>query len=310
MKKISIVIPCYNEKDNVSLMANSLKDLFADTLKKYDYEIIYIDNGSNDGTTEELKKICKNNKKIKAIFNIRNFGVFNSSHYAILQSTGDCTILLACDFQDPIELIPTFIEHWNDGYKIVVGVKEQSDENAIVYRLRSVYYNMLKKLSNIDIIRHFTGFGLYDKSFVELLRQLDDSTPFLRGMVAEYGYDIKKVSYKQPQRKRGKSHNSFSDLYDATMLSFTTYTTSGLRIVTIAGFIIGITSFIIGLVYLFLKLKYWYTFNAGTAPILVGMFFLGGIILISLGLIGEYVISINRRSMHRPLVIEKERINF
>lgn len=310
MKKISVVIPCYNELDNISPIVKSLVETFKNDLNKYDYEIIFIDNASNDGTIEQIKKECKKNKKIKAILNIKNFGAFNSPYYAMLQSSGDCTILMACDFQDPVEVIPQFVKEWENGHKIVVGVKDRSDENPLMYHFRTIYYNMLKRLSNVNIIRHFTGFGLYDKEFIELLSHLDDSTPFLRGIVGEYGYDVKTISFKQPQRKSGKSHNSFSDLYDAAMLSFTAYTTSGLRIVTITGLIIGITSFIIGLIYLFYKLKHWYTFNAGMAPILVGMFFLGGVIMISLGLIGEYVISINRRSMHRPLVVEKERINF
>ena len=310
MKKISVLIPCFNEVDNVEPISKDITDLFKSKLKKYQYEIVFIDNDSKDGTKEKIREICKKNKKIKAIFNVRNFGAFNSPYYGLMQTDGDCTIMMACDYQDPVDMIPDFVREWENGYKIVVGVKDHSKENPIVYSLRSIYYYLLGKLSNVDIIRHFTGFGLYDREFINILRQIDDSTPFLRGIVAEFGYDIKKITFEQPLRKAGKTHNSISDLYDATMLSFTAYTTLGLRIVTIVGFVVGVISFIIGLIYLIYKLKYWYTFNAGMAPILVGIFFLGGIIMITLGLIGEYVISINRRSMHRPLVVERERINF
>ena len=310
MKKISVVIPTYNEADNITLMADRLVRMFSDELKNYQYEILFIDNDSKDGSKDIIRNICKKNKNIKAIFNIKNFGAFNSPYYGLMQTSGDCAILMACDFQDPVELIPDFVKEWENGHKIVVGVKNKSQENKIVYTLRSMYYDLLKKLSNVNIIRHFTGFGLYDKEFIELMASLNDATPFLRGVVAEYGYNIKQIEFEQPKRLSGTSHNSFSDLYDGAMLSFTTYTSLGLRIVTIAGFIIGLISFIIGLIYLIYKLIYWYSFNAGMAPVLVGMFFLGGIVLISLGLVGEYVIAINRRSINRPLVIEKERINF
>lgn len=310
MKKISILIPCFNEVGNVEPISNDIAEMFNNELKNYKYEIVFIDNDSNDGTKEKIREICKKNKKVKAIFNIRNFGAFNSPYYGLMQTDGDCTIMMACDYQDPLYLIPEFIKEWENGYKIVVGVKDRSKENPIIYLLRTIYYNTLKKLSNVNIIRHFTGFGLYDKEFIDILRRIDDSTPFLRGVVAEYGYDIKEIPFEQPLRKSGTTHHNLSGLYDAAMLSFTAYTTLGLRIVTITGFVIGIISFIIGLIYLIYKLIHWYTFNAGMAPILVGMFFLGGVVLITLGLIGEYVISINRRSMHRPLVVEKERINF
>ena len=310
MKKISILIPTYDEVDNIPLITDKLVKMFSDELNNYQYEIIFIDNNSQDGSKDIIRKICKENKNIKAIFNIKNFGAFNSPYYGLTQTSGDCSILMACDLQDPVELIPTFVKEWENGHKIVVGVKNKSKENKVVYVLRSIYYDLLNKSSNVNIIRHFTGFGLYDKEFIQLMASLKDPTPFLRGVVAEYGYDIKEVEFEQPTRTHGQSHNSFFDLYDGAMLSFTTYTSLGLRIVTIVGFIIGLISFVIGLIYLVYKLLYWYSFDAGMAPVLVGMFFLGGVILISLGLIGEYVIAINRRSINRPLVIEQERINF
>ena len=310
MKKISIVIPTYDEKDNILAISNDVINLFSNELKEYNYELLFIDNNSSDGTQDIIRNICKKNKKVKAIFNTKNFGAFNSPYYGLLQTSGDCSILMACDYQDPVELIPEFVKEWENGHLIVVGVKSTSNENPIIYKIRSFYYDLIKRYSNVNIIPHFTGFGLYDKSFIELLSNLDDSTPFLRGIVAEYGYDIKTIEFRQPLRKKGKSHNSFSDLYDAAMLSFTTYTTLGLRTVTLFGFIVAIFSFIMGVVYLIYKLTHWYTFTAGMAPVIIGMFFLGSVILVTLGLIGEYVISLNRRSMHKPLVIEKERINF
>lgn len=309
MKKISVLIPCYNESDNVVPMSETLQKVFAEKLASYDYEIIFIDNNSQDNTRELLRKICSKNNKIKAIFNAKNFGQFNSPYYGLLQTTGDCTILLCCDFQDPPELIPSMVKEWEAGYKLVVMQKTQSEENKILYFLRSCYYKAIKEFSEVQQIEHFTGFGLYDKSFIDILRNLKDSAPFLRGIVAELGYKIKLMPYVQAKRRAGKTHNNFFTLYDAAMLSFTTYTKVGLRMATFLGFGVAVISSIIAMVYLILKLVLWKNFVAGTAPILIGMFFLGSVILIFLGLIGEYILSINSRLMNRPLVIEEERIN-
>lgn len=310
MKKVSILIPCYNEQENVRPMSEAIVNLFQKTLSKYDYELLFIDNDSQDHTRQILREICAANPKIKAIFNAKNFGQFNSPYYGILQTTGDCTISMVCDFQDPIELIPKYLEAWEQGYKIVIGIKTSSQENPIMYRLRSVYYKMLRKFSDVEQIEHFTGSGLYDKSFVDVLRNLNDPTPFLRGIVAELGYRIKKIPYEQPNRRAGKTHNNFYTLYDAAMLSFTSYTKIGLRLATFLGGAIGAVSVIVALVYLILKLLFWYRFVAGIAPIAIGMFFLGGVQLFFLGLLGEYILSMNKRIMNRPLAIEEERINF
>lgn len=309
MKKISVLIPCYNESDNVVPMSETLQKVFAEKLASYDYEIIFIDNNSQDNTRELLRKICSKNNKIKAIFNAKNFGQFNSPYYGLLQTTGDCTILLCCDFQDPPKLIPSMVKEWESGYKLVVMQKTQSEENKILYFLRSCYYKAIKEFSEVQQIEHFTGFGLYDRSFIDILRNLKDSAPFLRGIVAELGYKIKLMPYVQAKRRAGKTHNNFFTLYDAAMLSFTTYTKVGLRMATFLGFGVAVISSIIAMVYLILKLVLWKNFVAGTAPILIGMFFLGSVILIFLGLIGEYILSINSRLMNRPLVIEEERIN-
>ena len=310
MKKISILIPCYNEEDNVVPMSEAIVNLFAEDLRNYDYELIFIDNDSKDKTRELLREICAKNKHIKAIFNVKNFGQFNSPYYGILQTTGDCTIAMACDFQDPIELIPQYIKEWENGFKIVIGVKTSSKENILMYRLRSLYYKLIKKFSDVEQIEHFTGAGLYDKDFVNVLRNLKDPTPFLRGIVAELGYKRKEIPYEQPQRRAGKSSNNFMRLYDAAMLSVTSYTKIGLRICTFFGMLAAIVSVLIGLIYLVMKLIWWDNFPAGMAPVLIGMFFLGAIQLFFIGFIGEYILSINQRVMNRPLVIEEERINF
>lgn len=310
MKKISVLIPCFNEQENVIPMAESIRELFNKQLVCYDYELIFIDNDSKDRTKELLRDICNKNKKVKAILNAKNFGQFNSPYYGLLQTSGDCTILMACDFQDPIEMIPRYIEEWENGYKIVVGVKTSSKENKIIYWLRSVYYKLIRKFSDVEQIEHFTGSGLYDKQFINVLRNLNDPTPFLRGIVAELGFKRKEIPYEQPKRRAGKTHNNFMTLYDAAMLSFTSYTKIGLRICTFFGVFIACVSIIIGLAYLVMKLIYWDRFPAGMAPVLIGMFFLGALQLFFIGILGEYILSINKRVMNRPLVIEEERINF
>ena len=310
MKKISILIPCYNEEDNVVPMSEAIVDLFATELTAYDYELLFIDNDSHDNNRPLLREICAKNPKIKAIFNAKNFGQFNSPYYGIPQTTGDCTISMVCDFQDPIELIPQYIKEWEKGYKIVIGIKTSSKENPIMYHLRGLYYKFIKKFSDVEQIEHFTGSGLYDRDFVEVLRNLKDPTPFLRGIVAELGYKRKEIPYEQPKRRAGKTHNNFYSLYDAAMLSITSYTKIGLRLCTFFGVTCGGISVLIGLLYLVLKLVFWDNFVAGMAPILIGMFFLGAIQLFFIGFIGEYILSINQRVMNRPLVIEEERINF
>ena len=309
MKKISVVVPCYNEEENVIPLSKAIIEELQ-KLENYDYELIFIDNFSTDKTRENLENICRENKKIKAIFNSKNFGQFNSPYYGLLQSTGDCTILICADFQDPINMIPKFVKEWENGYKIVIGIKNKSKENKFMYFLRTCYYKLIHYISDVEQIEHFTGFGLYDKKFIEILRNLDDPTPFLRGIVAELGYTRKEIPYTQEKRRSGKTHNNFYKLYDAAMLSFTSYTKIGLRLATfLGGFISGI-SFLVGIVYLILKLIYWDRFPAGTAPILIGMFFLGALQIFFIGFLGEYILAINSRMMKRPLVIEEKRINF
>lgn len=310
MKKLSIMIPCYNEVENVELMSQTIINVLNETLSQYDYELLFIDNCSTDGTRNVLERMCSENKKIKAIFNVTNFGQFNSPFYGMCQTIGDCTISLCCDFQDPVELIPKFVKEWENGYKIVIGIKTSSKENGFIYFLRSMYYKMIKNMSTVRMIEHFTGFGLYDKTFIELLKQLDDPIPFLRGIVAEYGFKRKDIEYEQAKRRAGKTKNNFITLYDAAMLSFTSYTKVGLRLATFLGFICSGISLIIGLYYLIMKLIHWDSFQLGFAAAVVGVFVLGSLQLIFIGLLGEYILNINTRVIKRPLVVEEKRLNF
>lgn len=310
MKKISVMIPCYNEEENVIPISEAIIEQFETNLPGYDYEILFIDNDSKDSTRAKLTLLCKNNKKIKAIFNARNFGQFNSPYYGMQQTTGDCTICMCCDFQDPVDLIPRLVHEWEQGYKIVCPIKTQSKENKIMRFLRSCYYKLIKKMSDVEQIEHFTGSGLYDRDFIDVLRGLKDPTPFLRGIVAELGFKRKDIPYEQQKRKSGKSKNNWYTLYDAAMLSFTSYTKVGMRICTISGFIISFISIIIGLVYLVMKLINWHSFDMGSTPMLVGIFVLGGLQLFFVGFLGEYIMSMNQRIMNRPLVIEEKRLNF
>lgn len=310
MKTISILIPCYNEEENVEPISQAVIDILERELPQYDYELVFIDNDSQDNTRPILRRLCRDNPKIKAIFNARNFGQFNSPYHGLLQVTGDCVIAMVADFQDPVELIPQYVKAWEEGYKIVIGIKTSSKENPVMYWLRSCYYKMIRKLSEVDQIEHFTGSGLYDREFIEVLRRLDDPTPFLRGIVAELGYKRKEIPYEQPKRRAGKTHNNFYRLYDAAMLSITSYTKAGLRLATLLGAVSCVMSLVVAFVYLIMKLIWWDRFPAGMAPMLLGMLFLGSVQIFFIGMVGEYVLSINQRVMKRPLVIEEERLNF
>lgn len=312
MKKISIMIPCYNEVENVVPISEAVIEMLQRDLSHYDYEILFIDNCSTDGTRDKLEELCAKNKKIRAIFNVTNFGQFNSPFYGLCQTTGDCTVSLCCDFQDPVDLIPRFIEEWEKGHKIVSAIKTTSKENPVIYFLRTVYYKMIKNMSDTEMIEHFTGFGLYDKSFISILRELDDPIPFLRGIVAEYGHGFNRIDieYEQAKRRAGKTHNNFYSLYDAAMLSITSYTKVGLRLATFLGFISSGVSLIVALVYLIMKLCNWHSFQAGNAPMIIGIYVIGSLQLFFIGLLGEYILNINTRVIKRPLVIEEKRINF
>lgn len=310
MKKISIVIPTYNEIENIALLVSELTEILEKELSNYNYEIIVIDNYSTDGTRDEIRKLCALNKNVKGILNAKNFGQLNSPFYGITQITGDAVILMCADFQDPPRMILNFVKEWENGYKIVIGIKNKSKESKFMYLARTMYYKMIDKMADIKHIEHFTGFGLYDKKFIDVLRKLDDPTPYLRGIVAELGFTRKEIPYEQQQRKFGKTKNNFFSLYDVGMLGITSYTKIILRLATFIGFFVGVISFFLSIIYLILKLIYWDSYPAGTAPILIGMFFLGSLQLFFIGILGEYIMNINTKVLKRPLVVEEERINF
>jgi polyisoprenyl-phosphate glycosyltransferase len=310
MKTVSILIPTYNEQDNVKPLCAEIITLFSTQLQSYDYEIVFIDNFSKDKTREYLGELCAGNKKIKAIFNAKNFGHIRSPYHGLLQTTGDCTISMCADFQDPPGLIVDFVKAWESGFKIVIGQKIKSHENPLAYFLRACYYKFIKYVADTEQIEQFTGFGLYDKSFIEILRKLDDPMPYMRGIVAELGFVRREISYTQPKRRFGRTKNNWYTLYDMAMLGITSYTKVVMRFATIFGFIIAGLSFAVAMYYLIMKLVFWNKFPLGTAPIIISIFFLGSIQLFFIGFLGEYILSINTRIMKRPLVVEEKRLNF
>lgn len=310
MKTISIVVPTYNEQDNINLVYDRVVKVMSKNLPAYTCELIFIDNYSTDQTREFIRALCKKDDRVKAIFNARNFGFSRSTYYGLLQAKGDCAILMAADMQDPPEVIPQFVDQWEKGAKIVVGVKNKSRESPIMYLIRKFYYFLVDKISEIDHIAQYDGFGLYDRKFLDVLAKLDDPRPYLRGIVAELGFHLTRVNYTQDKRKRGKSSFSFIKLYDVAMEGITSYSKMLMRIATFIGCTLAIISLIIAIITFILKLLYWDTFPIGMAAASVGVFFLSAIQLFFIGILGEYVLSINTRVLKRPLVIEEDRINF
>jgi len=310
MKKISILVPTFNEEENIKPLCAELINIFSGKLSDYDYEILIIDNYSTDRTREHILELCAADKNIKSIFNAKNFGHIRSPFHGMLQTTGDCTIVMCADFQDPPEMIVNFVREWEKGSKVVIGKKNKSYENPVMRLLRSFYYKLIKQISDTEQVEHFTGFGLYDKTFVDVLRQLDDPMPYMRGIVAELGFSRMEIEYVQQKRRFGKTKNNWYTLYDMAMLGITSYSKMVMRLATIFGFIISGLSFAVAMYYLIMKLIYWDKFPFGTAPIIISIFFLGSIQLFFIGFLGEYILNINTRVMKRPLVVEEKRINF
>lgn len=308
-KKISIVTPCYNEEGNVRELYNQVKQQF-DALTDYTYEHIFIDNASKDGTIDILRELAKSDKNVKLILNTKNFGHIRSPYYGLLQATGDAAILMVADLQDPPSLIPDFIKRWEEGHQIVLGVKSKSKENPLMFALRKMYYQLMAKSSSTEHISNFTGFGLYAQSFLNTLRSIEDPYPYFRGMVAELGADYCTVTYTQPVRQRGKTKNNFYTLYDMAMLGFVNHSKLPLRMASFIGFIVALISLLVGLVYLVYKLVYWDSFSVGMAPLVIGLFFFSSVQLLFIGIIGEYIGAIYTQVRKRPLVIERERVNF
>src|SRR3989344_8316533 len=287
-KRVSIILACLNEQDNVEAMYSQIKNIFVE-LPHYDYECIFIDNASTDKTVDILKSMAKNDSHIKIIVNSRNFGHIRSPFHAFLQAQGDAVVTLAADLQDPPALIKDFVKKWEEGYKIVIGVKNESDENALMFFIRKLYYNLIKKFAEVEQIKNFNGFGLYDQRFIEELRKLDDPYPYFRGLISEIGFPRYEIEYKQTKRKSGRSKNNFYTLYDMAMLGFVSHSKLPLRLASFIGFGASIISFFLGLAYLIYKLLFWYSFELGLAPLIIGLFFFASIQLFFIGVIGEYI---------------------
>jgi len=310
MKKISIMTACYNEEENVVQLTDAVRKIMGEELPAYDYEHVFIDNCSEDNTLALLKEICAKDPHVKVIENARNFGHIRSPFHGLLQTDGDCTISMAADFQEPPALIPTFIKKWEEGFKVVCAVKTTSKENKMMFGIRKFYYNIVKKMSEVDSIDNFTGFGLYDKQVIAALRLMEDPYPYFRGLICEIGFKRAIVEFNQPKRERGKTHNSFYTLFDMAMLGITANSKVPLRLVTIMGFVFAVLSLCVAILYFVLKLIFWNSMSMGMAPIVIGMFFFFSVQLFFTGLLGEYIAQILTKVTNRPRVIESERINF
>ncbi len=309
MKFISVVTGCYNEEDNVEMLYREVKRV-VEGLEGYTYEHIFIDNSSKDRTVPILKEIAKKDSNVKIIVNTRNFGHIRSPFYGLLQAKGDAVIYIVADLQDPPYMIAGFIKKWEEGYKVVAGIKTHSKESKIMFHVRRSYYRLLGKLSDIELIKDFTGYGLYDKKVIDILREISDPYPYFRGLISDIGYEVAKIEYTQPSRRRGITKNNFYSLYDIAMLGFTNYSKIPLRLAAMLGFAMAIISLLIAFGYFIYKVVFWQSFTLGMAPVVIGLFFFSSVQLFFLGIVGEYIGSIQTQVMKRPLVIEKERINF
>jgi glycosyltransferase involved in cell wall biosynthesis len=309
MPFISVVCGCFNEEDNVEELYLQVRDAIR-TLPGYTYEHIFIDNASTDRTLERLRVLAANDRNVKVIVNTRNFGHIRSPYHALLQARGEAVIGMASDLQDPPSLIPELVRKWEEGYKVAMAVKPASDESWVMFRLRRAYYDYLGRIANVKLVKNFTGFGIYDRRVIETLRTIEEPYPYFRGLVADLGFQAATVEFRQPKREHGVTHNNFFTLYDMAMLGMTSHSKVPLRLATMLGFLMSLTSFLVALGYLIWKLVVWDKFGFGMAPLLIGIFFLGSVQLMFIGLIGEYVGAIHTQVQRRPLVIEKERINF
>ena len=309
MKKISVIIPCYNEENSIDEMYNRLKKIFLESLNQYDYEIIYVDDFSQDNTRYKISELCKKDPKVKAVFNAKNFGfdrnVFESYRYA----SGDCAFMIFGDLQDPPEMLPEFVKKWEEGYKCIVGQRKKSDENRIMYTLRRIYYRVIDAMAESKQIGMINGFGLYDREFLEILKQIEENKPFFKAVLAEYGLDMCVVQYEQSVSSRGKSNFNLYKNYDFAMHGITSSTKLMMRLATFIGIFVGIVCILFA-VYIFVrKLLFWDTYPLGAATIMIGIFFLGAIQLFFIGILGEYILGINEKVNRKPRVIVSEMIN-
>lgn len=307
-KLISIVTPCYNEEDNIDELCERIRSVMASV--SYEYEHIFIDNSSTDATVQKIKQQSRSDNKIKLIVNVRNFGHIRSPYYAILQSKGDACVVISSDLQDPPELIREFLSRWEAGFHIVLATKHESEESKLIFLFRKIYYNFLALISEAPIVKNATGAGLFDRKVIDILRNIKDPYPYLRGLICEIGFPVATVPFVQPRRKRGITKNNFYTLYDMAMLGITNHSKLPLRLMTMSGFLLASLSLSAAVYFFLVKVLFWDSFELGLAPLLVGVFFLGGIQILFIGLLGEYIGSVHTQVRNMPLVIEKERVNF
>lgn len=307
-KLISIVTPCYNEEENIDELYQRVAAVMA-TLP-YEYEHICIDNASTDGTVKRIKELAAQDKRVKLIVNARNFGHIKSPYYGMLQSTGDACVLIASDLQDPPEMIVEFVKKWEEGYKTVLAVKPESEESSLMFFLRKSYYRLISKISDVPLVQNATGAGLFDRAVIDILRSIDDPYPYFRGLLCEIGFPIATVPFKQPRRQRGVTKNNFYTLYDIGMLGITNHSKVPLRLMAMSGFFLSFLSLLVAFMFFVAKLMFWDSFQLGTAPILIGIFFFGAIQAFFIGVLGEYIGSIHTQVRKMPLVVELERVNF
>lgn len=309
MKQISIITPCYNEEDNIDELYHRIRDVMA-ALRQYTYQHWFIDNASTDGTVSKIAKLAQEDPRIHLIVNQRNYGHIRSPYHALLQAPGEAVLMLASDLQDPPELIKDFLQKWEEGYPIVVGQKSKSEESPLFFLVRLTYYRLVNRLADSELLENVTGFGLYDRKVLEEFRGLNDAYPYVRGLISELGFPVARIVYTQPLRKRGITKNNFYTLYDMAMLGITSHSKVPLRMATMLGFLMSLLSFMSGMGYLIYKLVFWNSFSVGIAPLVIGLFFLGSVQMFFLGMIGEYIGFIHTQVLHRPLVVEKQRINY
>jgi glycosyltransferase involved in cell wall biosynthesis len=309
LKRISVVTACFNEEENIKEIYEQVKAVFID-LPQYEYEHLFIDNASKDRTVAILKEIAQKDRRVKIIVNTRNFGHIRSPFHGLMQAKGDAVISIVADLQDPPAMIRDFIKKWEDGYKIVIGVKTKSEESSFFFAIRKSYYNLVGSLSDVELIKNFTGFGLYDQQVIDTLRGIEDPYPYFRGLICDIGFERAVIEYQQPSRKKGFTKNNFYALYDMAMLGITNHSKVPLRLATMTGFAVALISLFVALGYFVYKLIFWNNFSVGTAPLVIGLFFFSSVQLFFIGIIGEYIGAIHTQVLKRPLVIEKERINF
>ena len=307
---LTILTPCFNEEENVREVYEQVRTAMRN-VPGCDYEHLFADNASSDRTVEILRELAAEDKRVKVIVNTRNFGPVRSPFHAFLQARGDAVMGLVADLQDPPELIPRFVEQWQAGYKVVIGVKAGSHESWLATRTRKFYYWLVGRLSSdVELVHNFTGFGLYDREVVEQFRSTQEQYPYFRGLVSDFGYQRAVIDYVQPPRTRGSTKNDFFSLYDMAMLGITNHSKVPLRLATMAGFAISVLSLIVAFGYLVAKLLFWDQLQLGLAPLLIGIYFFGAVQLFFIGVLGEYIGAIHTQVHKRPLVVEKERINF